>query len=76
DGAKAIATALITNQTLTTLDLGYNQISDDGAKAIATALITNHTLLDHSELEFIKASIHMQPLMQFSEFDLKKEQLL
>ncbi|CAF1306784.1 unnamed protein product [Didymodactylos carnosus] len=44
DGAKAIATALMTNQTLTTLDLADNQISADGAKAIATALITNQTL--------------------------------
>ncbi|CAF4419774.1 unnamed protein product, partial [Didymodactylos carnosus] len=44
DGAKAIATALMTNQTLTTLKLYNNQISADGAKAIATALITNQTL--------------------------------
>ncbi|CAF1067358.1 unnamed protein product, partial [Didymodactylos carnosus] len=39
-----IATALMTNQTLTTLDLADNKISADGAKAIATALMTNQTL--------------------------------
>ncbi|CAF1343382.1 unnamed protein product, partial [Didymodactylos carnosus] len=44
EGAKAIAEALKTNQTLTTLYMYDNKISDGGAKAIAEALKTNQTL--------------------------------
>ncbi|CAF1097502.1 unnamed protein product [Didymodactylos carnosus] len=45
-GAKAIAEALKTNQTLTRLYMSNNNISDAGAKAIAEALKTNRTLTD------------------------------
>ncbi|CAF1472311.1 unnamed protein product, partial [Didymodactylos carnosus] len=44
-GAKAIAEALKTNQTLTELNIENNNISDAGAKAIAEALKTNQTLI-------------------------------
>ena len=59
EGAKAIAAALLKNQTLTQLDLGdlyyynitylfifvgYNKIGDEGAKAIADALLKNQAL--------------------------------
>ncbi|CAF4520499.1 unnamed protein product, partial [Didymodactylos carnosus] len=44
EGAKAIAEALKTNQTLTTLLIQRNNISAEGAKAIAEALKTNQTL--------------------------------
>ena len=37
-GAKALATALRTNNTITNLDLSHNNIADEGAKAIALAL--------------------------------------
>ncbi|CAF1508664.1 unnamed protein product [Didymodactylos carnosus] len=43
-GAKAIAEALKTNQTLTALGINSNNISAEGAKAIAEALKTNKTL--------------------------------
>ncbi|CAF0804198.1 unnamed protein product [Didymodactylos carnosus] len=44
EGAKVIAEALKTNQTLTHLYMENNNISDAGAKAIAEALKTNQTL--------------------------------
>jgi Ran GTPase-activating protein (RanGAP) involved in mRNA processing and transport len=44
DGAKALAEALKTNSTLTTLDLQNNSIGPDGAKALAEALKTNSTV--------------------------------
>jgi len=44
EGCKALAIALLTNNTLTTLHLSYNQITDEGCKALATALLTNNTL--------------------------------
>jgi hypothetical protein len=43
-GATALATALYTNTTLTTLILWYNNIGAAGAIALATALHTNTTL--------------------------------
>ncbi|CAF1522034.1 unnamed protein product, partial [Didymodactylos carnosus] len=45
-GAKSIAEALKTNQTLTYLLINNNNISDAGAKSIAEALKTNQTLTD------------------------------
>ncbi|KAH7054878.1 hypothetical protein BKA57DRAFT_452489 [Linnemannia elongata] len=41
DGVKALAGALKTNKTLTTLDLMCNSIGSNGAKALAEALKTN-----------------------------------
>jgi len=44
EGAAALATALTTNTTLTTLDLYGNNIGAEGAAALATALTTNTIL--------------------------------
>jgi hypothetical protein len=40
----ALATALHSNTTLTSLNLGYNHIGDEGVPALATALMINKTL--------------------------------
>ena len=53
-GAMAIANALATNHTLTSLDLGVNKIGNLGAQALAHALSTNHTLQElHLERNMI-----------------------
>ena len=44
EGIKAFAKALITNTTLTELNLSDNKISDEGGKALAEALKINTTL--------------------------------
>ncbi|KAG0359532.1 hypothetical protein BGX24_005761, partial [Mortierella sp. AD032] len=44
DGAKALAEALKTNSTLTTLNFGENKIDSDGAHALTEALKTNSTV--------------------------------
>ena len=44
EGASALAKALETNTSLTTLVFGCNKIGDEGAKALAQALETNTTL--------------------------------
>lgn len=46
EGGKAIAKALQSNSTMTTLDLSGNFIGDEGAKAIAKALELNTTLTE------------------------------
>ena len=43
-GAQCLATALLTNTTLTSMDLSANHIGAAGAQALATALLTNTTL--------------------------------
>ena len=54
DQARAIATALALNNTLTSIDLGDNDIGDQGGIAIAKALEENSTLisinLSHNEI--------------------------
>ena len=44
ESSKALATALESNDTITTIYLGYNQIVDKGTKALATALESNDTI--------------------------------
>ncbi len=44
EGAKALAEALETNATLTSINLTENNIGDEGAKALAEGLKTNATL--------------------------------
>ncbi|KAL1922226.1 uncharacterized protein VTP21DRAFT_9765 [Calcarisporiella thermophila] len=44
EGAKAIALALLENQRLTLLDLGFNDITEKGGKAIAYSLQKNTIL--------------------------------
>jgi Ran GTPase-activating protein (RanGAP) involved in mRNA processing and transport len=44
EGALAIAEALKLNSSLTTLDLGYNEIGIEGAFAIAEGLKVNSSL--------------------------------
>ena len=41
---KIIATALATNNSITTLDLTNNEIGNDGALALADVFLTNKTL--------------------------------
>ena len=42
-GARALATTLLTNTTLTLIKLSNNYIGDAGAQVLATALVTNTT---------------------------------
>mmetsp|Transcript_57571 Transcript_57571/g.182347 ORF Transcript_57571/g.182347 Transcript_57571/m.182347 type:complete len:111 (+) Transcript_57571:2334-2666(+) len=44
EGAKAVAVALKTNTSLTTLDLSGNDIGAEGAKAVVEALKVNKSL--------------------------------
>jgi Leucine Rich repeat len=44
EGAKALAQALQSNNTVTTIHLSSNQIGDEGAKALAQALQNNNTV--------------------------------
>ena len=43
-GVAALAEALITNRTITDLDLGNNLIGESAAEALAEVLRTNRTL--------------------------------
>ncbi|CAF1690183.1 unnamed protein product, partial [Adineta ricciae] len=43
-GAGDLAKALLSNKTLTNLDLGYNRIGAQGAGDLANALLSNKTL--------------------------------
>lgn len=44
DGSEFVASVLIANKTLTTLDLCGNEIGDKGAKIIAQAVSYNRSL--------------------------------
>ena len=44
DGAKYLSKLLVTNVSLSTLDLSYNRIEDEGLQHISQALETNRSL--------------------------------
>lgn len=51
-GAESIATSLVVNTSLHTIDMRYNHIRDDGAGKLANALITNHYSIKTLDLQY------------------------